>query len=439
MIVSKQKMKSNHASPIAASMYSWARDLFPFCRSLTGPGVRMTLRYIQGLLPGFVIHEIPSNTQAFDWSIPDEWVIRDAFVADDSGRRIVDFQKNNLHVVGYSEPVDQWIELDELDKHLYSLPDQPDAIPYVTSYYQRRWGFCLTQNQRNLLRPGQYHAVIDSDLKPGVLNYGELILPGKSKDEILLSTYICHPSMANNELSGPVVTTALAQWLMSYPDRHYTYRIVFVPETIGSIAYLSRHLDHLKRHVMAGFNITCIGDDRCYSYLPSRAGDTLSDRAALHVLKHTDSNFKRYSWLDRGSDERQYCAPGVDLPIATIMRSKYGEYPEYHTSMDDLSVVTPQGLEGGYKAIKRALMAIEQNKVYRVSVTCEPQLGKRNLYPTLNSKIGYYDDARSLMNLISYCDGNNDLLKIADLIAKPIWELKPLVEKLVKHNLLLTI
>jgi aminopeptidase-like protein len=300
-------MKSNLVS-LGQMMHSWARDLFPICRSLTGPGVRETLSYLGVLIPDLTIHSVTSGTQAFDWTVPDEWTIRDAYIADESGRRVVDFRKHNLHVAGYSEPVDRWMDLQELEGYLHSLPEQPEAIPYVTSYYERRWGFCIAHAQRQALKPGRYRAIIDFDLKPGVLNYGEMILPGSSDQEVLLSTYICHPSMANNELSGPVVTTVLARWLTACENRRYTYRIIFIPETIGSIVYLSRNLEHLKKYVVAGFNITCVGDERRYSYLPSRAGDTLTDQAALHVLAHMAPRFTRYSFLDLRSDER--CGSG---------------------------------------------------------------------------------------------------------------------------------
>ena len=420
---------------VGLKMHGWASALFPLARSLTGPGIRETLRYLKDLLPALEIQSIASGTSVFDWTVPDEWTIRSAYIKDEEGQKIVDFATNNLHVVGYSEPVDQWLDLEVLDEHLYSLPHQPSAIPYVTSYYQRRWGFCLSHNKREQLKPGRYRAVIDSELKPGVLNYGELLIPGKSNEEVFLSTYICHPSMANNELSGPVVTTAIAQWIQTLPERRYSYRIVFIPETIGSLVYLSRHLDHLKQHVIAGFNVTCIGDERAYSYLPSRAGDTLSDQAAKHVLRHIDPQFVSYSWLDRGSDERQYCAPGVDLPIATIMRSKYGEYPEYHTSLDDLNLVTPAGLKGGYMALKLALEVIEQNILPNITVLGEPQLGKRGLYPNI-SRNRLDGGTQALMNLLTYCDGKRTLLEIADLIGQPMWDLVPFVEQLKEYGLL---
>ena len=329
-----------------ADMHSLARRLWPINRSLTGEGVRETLQILKEHMPALEMFEVPSGTQVFDWSVPKEWRVKGAWVRTPDGRKICDFASNNLHLLGYSVPLHKEIEWSELDSHFYSLPAQPTAIPYVTSYYSQRWGFCLPHEIRKTLpRQGLYEVFIDSELFDGSLTYAELILPGETDREVFISTYVCHPSMANNELSGPVVTTHIAKWLSMLPKRRYTYRLIFVPETIGSITYLSRNVGHLKSRVDAGFNVTCIGDNRKYSYLPSRSGNTLSDRVAQHVLKWIDPNYVRYKWADRGSDERQYCAPGVDLPIASIMRTKYGEYLEYHTSLDNLNdVVTEAGL-----------------------------------------------------------------------------------------------
>ncbi len=419
-------------------MHELAQKLWPINRSITGSGVRKTLKKLKEIIPELVIHSVSSGTNAFDWTIPGEWTIREALIQNEAGETIIDLKANNLHVVGYSEPVDQWLDLEELQSHLYSLPDQPDAVPYITSYYKRRWGFCLTHNQRLTLPEGKYRVLIDSEIKPGVLNYGELLIPSTvgSKKEVFLSTYICHPSMANNELSGPVVTTELSKWLLSLLKRKYNYRIVFIPETIGSIIYLSKNLEHLKRNVVAGYNITCVGDDRAYSFLPSRNGKSISDKVAQHVLKWTDQEYKRYSWIDRGSDERQYCAPGIDLPIASIMRTKYGEYPEYHTSLDDLeNVVTPAGLEGGFKILKRALEAIENNCLPKIKVLGEPQLGKRGLYPTLSTKKSG-EEVSLMMNIITWSDGSHDLIDIAELCNVPVWDLYPIVDKLQEHDLI---
>ena len=420
---------------IGNQIFGLVQKLYPICRSITGNGVRETLKIIKSDVSGIKVFEVPTGTNVFDWTVPKEWNIKDAYVIDPDGYKIIDFQKSNLHVVGYSTPVSKIVLLEELQNHLYSIPEQPNAIPYITSYYKERWGFCITDEQRKALKPGEYYVNIDSSLTEGSLTYGELILPGKSNKEVFLSTYICHPSLANNELSGPAVTTFISKWLMSLESRKYTYRIVFIPETIGSIVYLSRNLEAMKKNVIAGFNITCIGDDRAYSYLPSRYGDTLADRVALHVLNNMKPDFVKYSYLDRGSDERQYCSPGIDLPVASVMRTKYGQYPEYHTSLDNLELITPAGLLGGYEVLKTCIEYIEKNEKLKVTVLCEPQLGKRGLYPTLSTKKSVRQ-VEDMMNLIAYCDGRNDLIKIAEIINVPMWKLYPIIAKLKENSLL---
>ena len=402
---------------IGKTLYSWAEDLFPICRSITGPGVRETLSYFKEILPNLKIHSVPTGTEVFDWTVPNEWFIQDAYIEDSHGNKIVDFANNNLHLVGYSKPINEWMDLSVLDKHLHSLPGQPDAIPYVTSYYNTNWGFCLTHNQRELLREGMYHVVIDSELKHGVLNYGELIIKGETNEEVLLSTYICHPSMANNELSGPIVTTGIARWIDTLKNPRYTYRIIFIPETIGSIVYLSKHSEYMKAHTIAGLVLTCIGDDRDYSFLPSRSGDTLIDRVASYALNHYVKTYTRYSYLDRGSDERQYCSPGIDLPVCSVMRSKYGTYPEYHTSLDNLTLISSDGLEGGYNVIKKIIEVLEFNLAYKSKNFCEPQLGKYDLYPTISIKESkQYELSDLMLNILAYADGDNDILEISEII-----------------------
>jgi aminopeptidase-like protein len=426
---------SEPSSVPAESMHRWATDLFPIARSLTGPGVRETLAYLQKLIPGLRVHAVPSGTQAFDWTVPPEWTIRDAYIANEAGERVVDFRKSNLHVVGYSQPVEGWFSRAELESHLYSLPEMPQAVPYVTSYYAPRWGFCVSHNQRQQLNDARYFVKVDSDLRTdGVLNYGELVIEGQEKSEVLLSTYVCHPSMGNNELSGPIVTTALARWLAAKKRRH-TYRIIFIPETIGSIIYLSRHLDHLKLHLVAGYVVTCVGDERAYSYMPSRSGDTLADRAAKQAFRDLGIQPIAYSFLDRGSDERQYCSPGVDLPVCSIMRSKYAVYPEYHTSLDDLTLITQKGLEGAVAVYRRAIELLEANRTYTAVTPCEPQLGKRGLYPTTSTKTSG-EQVRTMMNVLAYADGSCDLLALADRIGADALECAVIAERLRAHDLL---
>lgn len=396
---------------IGDEILRFAKELYPINRSLTGSGVRKTLDYIKQLLPELALLEVPSGSSAFDWTIPDEWDISEAFIEDSAGQRIIDFANHNLHVVGYSGPVDVTLSLEELEAHLHSIPDKPDAIPYVTSYYADRWGFCMTHRQRVGLAKGNYRAVIRSRKFKGVMNFAELVIRGTSDSEVLLSTYVCHPSMANNETSGPAVLTFLGRWLLEQPRRH-TYRIVFAPETIGAIHYISQNQKHLKQKVVAGFNISCVGDDRNYSFVASRKGATLADRIAEHVLPQLSSSYVKHSFLERQSDERQYGSVLIDLPFVALSRTKYGCYDEYHTSLDDFSVVTAAGLEGGFNMVAQCITALEANRTLVATTPCEPQLGKRGLYPTLGGgKVS--TSVEVLLNVLEYCDGSEDLLAVA--------------------------
>lgn len=420
---------------IGDEMYRLAEELFPIDRSLTGDGVRRTLAIIKRELPDMEVHEVPTGTQVFDWTVPKEWAIRQAYIEDEQGNRIIDYKDLNLYVMGYSTPVDRWVDLEELKKHIYVQEGQPEAVPYVTSYYAPRYGFCMSEKQRDSLLPGRYHMLIDSELFDGSLTYGELVIPGRSEKEILISTYVCHPSMANNELSGPVLAVALAKRAAAQTDRKYTYRFLWIPETIGSITYLSRHLEHMKKHVIAGFVLSCVGDDRTYSYVPSRDGNTLADRAARNVLSFRYPEYRRYTFLDRGSDERQYNAPGVDLPVCVVCRSKYGEYPEYHTSLDNLEMISGEALQSSYEMYGAIFDAIEYNGFYRVKCLCEPQLGKRGMYPTVSRK-GSYDAIMNMRDFLAYADGKKDLIDISDIIQAPIESLIPVIIKLREADLL---
>lgn len=416
-------------------MYVLAGRLFPICRSITGSGFRDSLGIIKELVPELVIHEVPSGTAVFDWSVPNEWNCRGGGIYKLNGDKIIDFDDTNLHILGYSTPIDTVIGRDELLEHVYTQPDQPDWVPYVTSYYKERWGFCMSENQKKSLTEEQYHIVIKSSLTAGSLTYGDLVIPGESEDEILFSTYLCHPSMANNELSGPVVQTELIRYVMQLPHRRYSYRFVFCPETIGSITYISENLEILQKNVKAGFVLSCVGDNRTYSYIATKYEDTLADRVIQNVLKFHYPLYKKYSFLKRGSDERQYGAPGVNLPVCGFCRSKYGEYPEYHTSADNMSLISPEGLQGAYDVMVKVINALENNYHYKVLCKCEPQLGKRGLYPTISQK-GNYSEVVSMCDFLAYADNLNDLIGISNIINTPIDQLISIIEKLKINRLI---
>ncbi len=416
-------------------MIRWMKDLWSYPRSLTGHGTRDTLEYLKNINPELNIHSFKSGTKVFDWNIPDEWNIYDAYIEHESGERFAELSSNNLHILGYSIPCNMYMSLSELLPHIYTQPDQPDVIPYVTSYYEDRWGFCMSEIDKKNLPNGRYHVVIDAKKNPGILELADVVIKGRSSNEIFFSTYICHPSMANNELSGPVLSTALIQYIKSkYPSSQYTYRFVFVPETIGSITYLSDHIRDLQNNVVCGFNLSCVGDDRAYSRIESRLGGSLADKALEAALIGLD-NVVVYSFLNRGSDERQYCAPGVDLPLCGFSRTKYGEYPEYHTSADNFDVVTEDGLEGSFDVIKSIIDAFEMKLFPKVNVKCEPQLGKRGLRSTISQK-GSYGDIKTRSDFIAYADGHHSLFDISVKINK---NLKSVISEaliLEEHNII---
>ena len=415
-------------------LYELAKKLFPIHRSLAGSQNRKTLSLLKNICPKLKIKGYETGKKVFDWTVPYEWSVNSAWIKDESGKKIIDIKNNNLHLVGYSKSINKKINYNNLQKHLHSSPKQSNAIPYVTSYYKKDWGFCLTDKVRKKLKKNtKYKVFIDSNFKKGKLNFGEIIIKGKSKKEVFLSTYICHPSLANNEISGPTVAIYLAKWLSSQKKLNYTYRIIFISETIGSIAYLSHNLKRLKKNVFAGFNISCVGDNRNYSFLSSRDENTISDRVAKKILDKKVKKYKKYSWMERGSDERQYCSPGVDLPVSSIMRTKYGEYPEYHTSLDVLgNAVNAQGLLGGYNIFKEIILEIERN-IYPISkIYCEPFLTKHKIYSTISKKENKNIESSNLLNVLSYCDGKNSLEEIEKKTNLKIKKIIKIIKKLKK-------
>lgn len=423
--------------------YHLAEKLYPIYRSLTGDGVRNSLEMIRDYIgdESFKLYEVKSGEKAFDWTVPKEWVIREAYFESTDGKRFADFKKNNLHIVGYSVPTDEWMNLDELQEHIYTQPDQPDAIPYVTSYYKEHFGFCISENEKKKLSNGKYHVYIDSELKDGSLTYADVVFPGKIKKEIVFSTYCCHPSMANDNCSGLVLAAELAKYVRGLNNRYYTYRFVFYPETIGAIVYLSQNnrLEYMKENTVGGYTLSCVGDDGGYSIINSRKGDSLCDRALLNVLglsNKTRSNHKIYSYLERGSDERQYCSPGVNIPVVGFCRTKYWEFPEYHTSLDTLDFISLDGLQGSFDVMKKTIDSLEHNHKYMMTVPCEPQLGKRGLYPTVSKK-NSYDEVKAMVDFIAYADGESDLIAISNSINQPVDILIPIIDKLVSEELVI--
>jgi len=396
---------------IGSDLHRFASDLYPICRSITGAGIRTTLNRIQQQIP-LEISEVPSGTPVFDWTVPKEWNIRDAYIKAPSGERIVDFQKCNLHVLNYSTPVHRTMTLGELKPHLFTIPDRPDWIPYRTSYYNENWAFCLSHNQMLALADGEYEVRIDSTLEDGYLSYGECYLPGRTSEEILMSCHACHPSLANDNLSGLSVATFLARFLAGR-DLRYSYRFLFIPGTIGAIAWLARN-ERAASLVRHGLVLTCVGDDGPFHYKKSRRGDAEIDRIAAHVLSHETQGSEILEFEPYGYDERQYCSPGFNLPVGCLMRSVWGTFPQYHTSADNLDFIKPLRLAESLRLCVAVVDVLERNRRYRnLNPFCEPQLGKRNLYrSTGGNTINQEINAR--LWVLNLSDGTHSLLDIAE-------------------------
>jgi len=389
--------------------------LWPICRSITGNGLRESLNILSEVLP-LQITEVPTGTEVFDWSIPKEWNIEDAYIITPDGKKIADFKKNNLHVVNYSIPVDLELSYDELSKHIHTMAEMPDAIPYITTYYKETWGFCLSFNTwEDLPKEGTYKVVVQGKLEAGSLSYGECILKGETETEILFSTYLCHPSMANNELSGPLAAAFLYKQLAAMPNRKYTYRFLFAPETIGVIAFLAKNGDHLRNNLKAGYVLTCLGDSGPLTYKKSKQDFSEADKIASHILNYHHPTHSTIPFSVGGSDERQYCSPGFNLPIGSLMRTPYQKFKEYHTSLDNKSFISFAALEESVMAYKQIVTAFELNKKYLNKIQdCEPQLGKRGLYPSSVDPLFNRQELHRMLHFLSYADGQTDLLTIAE-------------------------
>jgi len=398
----------------SVKMMPWARDLFPINRSISGKGIRKTIKYIQKKISKkFKNKKISTNSKVYDWKIPKEWDIKKAYILDHQGQKICDFKENNLHLLGYSKSVNKILNYNSLKKNIYFLKDKPNAIPYRTSYYKKKWGFSLAFNQfKKLKKNSKYRVVVESRHFKGHLNYTEMLIKGKSKKEILFVSYICHPSMANNELSGPLIIMALAKILK---PKKYSIRLLLIPETIGAIAYINKNFNHLKKNLIAGFNLSCVGDKGPFTLISSKEENTYADKIAKRVLSKTNK-FKIRSFLDRGSNERQFCCQNLNFPFVTICRTRFGDFKEYHTSEDNLNVISESNLK---KTLKQMLLInneIQKNKIFEKKIKCEPFFTKYNLIRT--TRIGSNKLETDLSNLTAYVDRNYDLSELSKLFGK---------------------
>ena len=419
---------------VGAAMHALCAELFPICRSITGDGVRQTLDVVGRHVP-LERHEVPTGTEVFDWTVPLEWNVTEAYVADAGGRRVVDFAESNLHLLGYSAPVRARLPLSELRPHLHSLPDRPHLVPYRTSYYREDWGFCVSHDTLLSLADGEYDVVVDTTLAPGALSYGECVLPGTSADEVLLTAHVCHPSLANDNLSG-ISLLALLGAALGRVEHRYTYRLLFIPATIGAITWLARNEDDVHR-IRHGVVVSGAGDPGPVSYKLSRRGDAEVDRAARLVLAESGADHRIIEFYPYGYDERQFCSPGFDLPVGRLGRTPHNEYPEYHTSGDDLAFVTPAAMADSYATLAGILEVLEGNGTYRnTNPKCEPQLGRRGLYGAIGGQVDQRSVELGLLWVLNYSDGDHDLVDIATRSGLPFRAIRAAADELAAAGLL---
>jgi len=418
-------------------MIDLLKKLYPICRSITGNGVRETLNIIKHMIP-INIYEIQSGEKVYDWVIPKEWNINDAWIKNEKGEKIINFKHNNLHILNYSGPINKKINFEELDKHLFYIEDYPEAIPYLTTYYKENWGFCLSYEQYKQLNKNEiYEIYIHSNLENGYLTYADLIIKGKTEKEILFSCYICHPSMCNDSLSGVVVAVELIKYLLEIKDDlYYTYRFIFIPETIGSITYINKNFDVLKNNVIGGLVLTCCGDEGDFTYIKTLNESSYINKIIFKIFKDNNINLKIREFYTCGSDERQYNYPGIDLDIGSLIKTKYGEFKEYHTSKDDFNLVTEKGLNETLEMYKKVIYYLENNKIYNNNVLCEPKLGKYNLYPDIGG-LRIKDDSKYFRIIMYYINSKNDIIDISDKLNLSFEKIIYYIDILKKNNLII--
>lgn len=425
---------SLNQNDVGQEMYQLITELYPICRSITGNGFRETLSVIKNYIP-LEVHEVTTGTEVFDWTVPNEWNIKDAYIKNSKGEKIVDFKNSNLHVVNYSIPVSKKVSLKELKEHLFTLPNYPDWIPYRTSYYKESWGFCLSHKQYLELQDQEYEVYIDSTLEPGHLTYGEFLVKGESSESVLISCHACHPSLANDNLSGIAIAVFLAQHLSQMSPR-YSYRFIFIPGTIGSITWLCLNEAQVSK-IKHGLVLTCVGDPGKFTYKKSRRGDAEIDKIVAHVLKHSAKDYEIIDFFPYGYDERQFCSPGFNLAVGCFMRSPHGSFPEYHTSADNLNFVQPQCLADSFSKCLAVMQVLENNKTYlNQNPKCEPRLGKRGLYRAVGGQAEEELNELAILWVLNLSDGEYDLLDISERSGLAFGVIQKAANALLKHDLL---